>query len=69
MDIISKIPSELSERYEFYNYGHALEILIDAYEQEWTEIVECLTKLELTMNILPLFLASKIVFPEPINFK
>ena len=52
MDIISKIPSELRERYEFYNYGHALEILIDAYEQEWTEIVECLTKLELTSDDL-----------------
>ena len=52
MDIISKIPSELRERYEFYNYGHALEILIDAYEQEWTEIVECLTKLKLTSDDL-----------------
>lgn len=36
-------------KYEFYNYGHALEILYDAFPDEWNEIQDCLKKLKLTM--------------------
>lgn len=39
----------LLERYEVYNYGHALEILHDAFSVEWQEIQSCLCGLTLTM--------------------
>ena len=46
------IPDDLLERFEFQNYGHALEILISAYPVEWNEIQECLRKLNITVNDL-----------------
>lgn len=42
------IPQELCEKYEFHNYGHALEILTSACTEEWEDIIHCLTKLSLS---------------------
>ena len=44
------IPDILKERYEFRSYGHALEILHDAFPEEWGELTECLTQLRLTKD-------------------
>lgn len=44
------IPTDLLERFEFYNYNHALEIITQAFPEEWNEIVECLRKLEITVS-------------------
>ena len=41
MDIEKYIDNDLLERFEFYNYGHALEILHDAFPVEWNELQEC----------------------------
>ena len=41
---------ELLNRYEFYNYGHALEILLNAFPVEWQEIQMCLHNLQLTLS-------------------
>lgn len=49
MSIDKYIDSDLLERFEFYNYGHALEILHDAFPVEWGEIQECLRSLRLTL--------------------
>ena len=49
MDIEKYIDSDLLDRFEFYNYGHALEILHDAFPVEWNELQECLRKLKLTL--------------------
>lgn len=46
------IPDELLSKYEFYNYGHALEILSDAFPQEWSEIQDCLNNLSITVEDL-----------------
>lgn len=43
------IARELLDRFEFHNYGHALEILFDAFPQEWNELQECLANLRLTL--------------------
>lgn len=43
------INGNLLTRYEFHNYGHALEILHDAFPVEWQELQECLDKLQLTL--------------------
>ena len=50
MDIISAIPQRLHEKFEFYNYGHALEILTEAFPEEWYELVDCFDKLTLTTD-------------------
>lgn len=42
-------PRKLAERFEFHNYGHALEILTDAFPQEWDELVTALDSLKITM--------------------
>lgn len=44
------IQGGLLQKFEFYNYGHALEILHDAFTEEWAEIQNCLQKLELTLS-------------------
>ncbi len=40
------IAPELLDRFAFYNYGHALEILRQAFPQEWREIQDCLRGLK-----------------------
>lgn len=49
MDVEKYVDSDLLRRFEFYNYGHALEILHDAFPTEWKELQECLRKLKLTL--------------------
>ena len=47
-----QIPHDLKERFEFQNYGHALEILTDAFRTEWDEIQDCLRRLQITVEDL-----------------
>lgn len=44
------ISRELLSKYEFYNYGHALEILSNAFPAEWSELQQCLRELHLTVS-------------------
>ena len=44
------IDADLLSRYEFHNYGHALEILHEAFPEEWRELQDCLRKLTLTVS-------------------
>lgn len=46
------IPEELTKKYEFHNYGHALEILSDAFPTEWGEIQDCLNKIVISIDDL-----------------
>lgn len=46
------IPFDLQEKFEFQNYGHALEILTDSFPAEWNEIQDCLRKLQITVEDL-----------------
>lgn len=46
----SSISAELLEKYEFYDYGHAFEILSGTYPQEWNELKECLENFQLTLS-------------------
>ena len=43
---------ELLNKYEFRNYGHALEILSEVFPKEWKEIQECLAKFVITEHDL-----------------
>ena len=40
---------DLQNKFEFYSYGHALEILHDAFPAEWEEVQTCLRQLRLTV--------------------
>lgn len=46
------IGQDLLDRFEFYNYNHALEIITQAFPDEWADIVECLRKLDITTDDL-----------------
>lgn len=44
------IPQNLLERYEFHNYGHALEILTQACSEEWEDIIRSLDTFALSIQ-------------------
>lgn len=46
------IRKELLDKYEFQNYGHALEILSEAFPTEWEDIQDCLATLKITTDDL-----------------
>ena len=44
------IPEELLDKFEFHNYGHALEILVQACSDEWNDLLDCLDKLRFSTD-------------------
>lgn len=46
------IRESLLQKYEFHNYGHALEILCEAFPEEWDELQDCLEHLRITVEDL-----------------
>ena len=44
------IDESIRNKFEFHNYGHALEILHDAFSTEWNELQDCLGKLQLSLD-------------------
>ncbi|MCD8122687.1 MAG: restriction endonuclease [Clostridiales bacterium] len=49
MNFNDYIENELLRKFDFHNYGHALEILYDAFPEEWRELQDCLKRLNLTL--------------------
>ena len=41
---------DLLNKYEFHNYGHALEILYNAFPSEWSELQDSLCQLQLSLD-------------------
>ena len=52
MDLREYIAPALLEKFEFYSYNHALEIITQAFPAEWSEIVDCLRQLRITTDDL-----------------
>lgn len=46
------IEPDLLDKFEFKNYNHALEILTQAFPNEWNDIVKCLKTLEISTDDL-----------------
>jgi len=44
------IDPDIQFKYEFFDYGHALEILFESFSEEWKEIQETLRQLKLTVH-------------------
>ncbi|MBO4298493.1 MAG: restriction endonuclease [Clostridia bacterium] len=42
------IEKDILGKFEFHDYGHALEILHESFPEEWKELQECLRRLRLT---------------------
>ena len=52
MRIEEYVAPDLLEKFEFYNYNHALEIITQAFPEEWGQIEECLRRLSITTDDL-----------------
>lgn len=50
--MINCISPDLLERFEFHNYGHALEILTQAFPEEWEDLKNCLRSLSISTEDL-----------------
>lgn len=44
------IDEDIQSKYEFFDYGHALEILHESFQEEWNEIQAALRRLKLTLE-------------------
>lgn len=55
---------ELQNKYQCFNYGHALEILKTNYVEEWNDIVECLNNLRITPDEILKAGGNKSPIPE-----
>ena len=49
MDFEKYILKDILNKFEFYNYGHALEILSESFPEEWGELQDCFQRLRLTV--------------------
>ena len=52
MNIEKYVDADLLEKFEFYNFNHALEILTQAFPAEWAEVLDCLERLSITVEDL-----------------
>lgn len=48
-DFVDHIPQTIRDKFDFYNYGHALEILIQAFPEEWHDLLHCFEHLNLSV--------------------
>lgn len=64
METSKYIRNELLKKYEFHNYGHALEILCEAYPNEWNEIEECLERFLITIDDLKAAGGNETAIPK-----
>lgn len=46
------VDKDLLEKFEFHNYNHALEILSEAFPEQWEDIKTCLRQLEISIDDL-----------------
>lgn len=63
-DLNSYINEKLSEKYEFSNYGHALEILNESFATEWSEIQNCLEQLSISIDDLKTSGGNETAIPK-----
>lgn len=52
MRIEKYVPDNLLEKFEFYSYNHAIEIITQSFPEEWEQIIACLSCLSITTDDL-----------------
>lgn len=58
------VKEELFDKFEFQNYGHALEILSEAFPDEWNEIQEALQQLTISIDDLKTAGGNETAIPK-----
>lgn len=58
------VRQDLLEKFEFQNYGHAMEILHDAFPEEWNEIQNCLGRLSISIEDLKAAGGNETAIPK-----
>lgn len=61
------IPDDLIEKYDFFNYNHAVEILANSFPVEWDELVNALRNLHITKEELIMAGGSESPIPPKLN--
>lgn len=61
------IPDDLIAMYEFFNYGHAVEILANSFPVEWNELLNALRKLHITKKDLLIAGGNESPIPPKLN--
>ena len=64
MRILSGLPEELLEKYEFHDYEHAIEILNNTHPQEWSELLAALKAFEFTTSEITTAGGNKSPIPK-----
>lgn len=49
---LDEIPKNILKKYEFYDFNHAFDILTHSCKKEWSEILDCLEQLEISIDDL-----------------
>lgn len=63
-DLERYIRTELLDRFEFHSYGHALEILNEAFPVEWSEIQDCLQQFSISVEDLKTAGGNETAIPK-----
>ena len=61
---MDNILEKLHDKYEFRDYGHALEILSNSYAQEWEELKSCLIAFEFSLSDIQILGGNKSPIPK-----
>ena len=64
LDYKQYIRQELWDKFEFHNYGHALEILNEAFPGEWEDIQACLEQLLISIDELKAAGGNETAIPK-----
>lgn len=64
MEYTKYIRANLFDRFEFHNYGHALEILNEAYPEAWNELQNCLERLSISVADLKASGGNETAIPK-----
>ena len=63
-DLRPYIRDSIFKKFEFQNYGHALEILNAAFPKEWNEIQDCLEQLTISIDDLQAAGGNETAIPK-----
>ncbi len=66
-DFSSYIREDIQNKYEFYNYGHAIEILSEAFPTEWNEIQQCLSQLSISTDDIRAAGGNETAIPKKLD--
>ena len=64
MSMLSFIPSDLLEKYEFQDFEHAAEILHNSHPEEWNDIMEALKDFQISKSEIALAGGNKSQIPK-----